>query len=105
MSEEFDVFADAASARGDGPRPSTPGKTRKFRPYKKFARPAGPAGSAGSPIRGANGAESVNPLLNAPLPTEPAVSAAAETRFNRNPDLEEFHLADTQTRPAPAISP
>ena len=55
MSEEFDVFADAAPAKGNGSRQSVPGKARKFRPYKKFVRSAGPASPAGSPVRGAAG--------------------------------------------------
>jgi transcription termination factor Rho len=58
-----------------------------------------------SPLRGANGEESVNPLLNAPLPAEQHAeqqSAPASTA-NRNPELPEFRLADIQTWTAPII--
>lgn len=50
-----------------------------------------------SPIRGANGEESVNPLLNAPLPTEARDAEPAAANPNRNPDLPEYRLADIQT--------
>ena len=97
MAEELDVFA--GSMKGEAPK-------KVFRaPFKKFNRgPAkGPKPNM-SPLRGANGTESVNPLLNAPLPTEPppaeAVSAANP---NRDPSLPEYRLADIQTWPAPVI--
>ena len=48
-----------------------------------------------SPIRGATGEESVNPLLNAPLPTEQRVQEVdVPANPNRNPDLPEYRLAD-----------
>ena len=57
-----------------------------------------------SPIRGANGEESVNPLLNAPLPTDQKeLEPEAPANPNRNPDLPEYRLADIQTWPAPQI--
>ena len=69
MSEELDVFAGAmkhapaAPAAGAAPQQGAPKK--KF--YRKpFARNG--AKQNNSPLRGANGEESVNPLLNAPLP-------------------------------------
>ena len=40
------------------------------KPFRKKFNRGGPKQN-GSPLRGANGEESVNPLLNAPLPTEP----------------------------------
>ena len=54
----------------------------------------------------ANGEESENPLLNAPLPTEQKV-AEPETPANphRNPDLPEFYLSDIQTWPAQQYKP
>ena len=57
-----------------------------------------------SPIRGANGEESVNPLLNAPLPTDQKeLEPESPANPNRNPDLPEYRLADIQTWPAPQI--
>lgn len=57
-----------------------------------------------SPIRGANGEESVNPLLNAPLPTDQKeLEPETPANPNRNPDLPEYRLADIQTWPAPQI--
>ncbi len=57
-----------------------------------------------SPIRGANGTESVNPLLNAPLPAEKAAQEPEPpANPNRNADLPEYRLADIQTWPAPQI--
>ena len=104
MADEFDVFAGAMK-QAQGPKPAGgqkphPGK-KPF--HKKFGRNGGPKGNA-SPIRGANGEESVNPLLNAPLPTgEKAAGVEAPANPNRNPDLPEFQLKDIQTWPAPLI--
>ena len=104
MADEFDVFAGAMK-QTQGPKPAGgpkphPGK-KQF--HKKFGRNGGQKGNA-SPIRGANGEESVNPLLNAPLPTEPRAAAVeAPANPNRNPDLPEFQLKDIQTWPAPQI--
>ena len=96
---EFDVFAGAIPLRRQGDAaarsgaPSQQGPRKKFHPpYKKFNRP--PAGAGG---------ESVNPLLNAPLPQEPERVAAPMANPNRDPSLPEYRLADIQTWPAPQI--
>ncbi len=123
MSNEFDVFAKSMGQRNDGAQsaangglpPAGDGASRQSgadsgghqpkRQFKKFPRPQHRQKKENlSPIRGANGQESVNPLLNAPLPTEPA-PAQAETfaNPNRNPDLPEYHLSDIQTWRAEAI--
>ena len=130
MAEEFDVFAgsmkspnpapqqngggnnggNAPAAAGSAPQ-SNPGQAnsgghnkqqrRQFHHGKPFNRPQKPNGS---PIRGANGSESVNPLLNAPLPTEPKTSEPSEAvNPRRDPDLPEYRLADIQTWSAPVI--
>ncbi len=106
MAEEFDVFAGAMKHQQNGnggsgaPQPQHRGK-KPF--HKKFNRGGG-QNKNNSPLRGANGEESVNPLLNAPLPTEPkAVEPEAPANPNRNPDLPEFQLKDIQTWPAPLI--
>ena len=106
MAEEFDVFAAAMSkeqqqqAKPAGGQPGRP--VKKFR--KKFNRNgSGPKANL-SPIRGANGEESVNPLLNAPLPTEPkAEEPEAPANPNRNPELPEYQLKDIQTWPAEQV--
>ena len=79
MSEEFDVFAGSMNQTPGQKPPAGNGaapQKRKFhaRRGKGFVRGngGGPRQNL-SPIRGANGEESVNPLLNAPLPTEPVV--------------------------------
>ena len=75
MAEEFDVFAGAMKHQQNGnggagaPQPQHRGK-KPF--HKKFNRGGG-QNKNNSPLRGANGEESVNPLLNAPLPTEQPV--------------------------------
>ena len=105
MADEFDVFAGAMKqSQGQkpagGPKPH-PGK-KSF--HKKFNRGGNGQKGNASPIRGANGEESVNPLLNAPLPTEQrAAESEAPANPNRNPDLPEFQLKDIQTWPAPQI--
>ena len=115
MAEEFDVFAAAMSQNAPKPpKPFTPqgnGGQQMGRDKKRFhkGRNGFNRGNAGgkvnaSPIRGSNGEESVNPLLNAPLPTQevqPEAEVAANP--NRNPDLPEYRLADIQTWPAPVI--
>ena len=110
MSEsEFDVFADVAPRRrqGDAAQPSLPpqqGVKKRFRaPYKKFSRAVAGPKQNNSPIRGSNGEESVNPLLNAPLPTEPVREQETLANPNRDPSLPEYRLADIQTWPAPQI--
>ena len=125
MAEEFDVFALSMKSPNPAPQqngggnpapaggapqanqgPSNPGghnkqQRRQFHHGKSFNRPQKPNGS---PIRGANGSESVNPLLNAPLPTEPKASEPSEVvNPRRDPDLPEYRLADIQTWSAPVI--
>ena len=103
MSEELDVFAGAVPPKG-GARQNGPAKPRQYRTFKKFNRTPGQAKPNGSPIRGANGEESVNPLLNAPLPTDQKeLEPESPANPNRNPDLPEYRLADIQTWPAQAI--
>ena len=101
MAEEFDVFAEAMKQNGSKPS-GAPGRPGKKPFHKKYNR-GGPKANS-SPIRGSNGEESVNPLLNAPLPSEPkAAEPEAAANPNRNPDLPEFQLKDIQTWPAPQI--
>ena len=110
MADEFDVFA-GAMGEASKPRPAggNNGQNRQGRKqfHKKFNRNGGQGQKPNnSPIRGANGEESVNPLLNAPLPSDQKaeeVSAEANANPNRNPDLPEFQLKDIQTWPAQQI--
>ena len=115
MSEEFDVFAQSAKPQPQPqPRPvgGNPQNGGGDGGKKKFRKPGGmnghpphrPPKQNNSPIRGGNGTESVNPLLNAPLPTEPRAQQpepAANPR--RDPTLPEYRLADIQIWPAPQI--
>ena len=97
MAEELDVFATSVKQVAPAGK-QAPGKAQK-RHYARKARP-GAAGAKqnNSPIRGANGEESVNPLLNAPLPTEQtAAKDDAQAAANRDPSLPEYRLADIQT--------
>ena len=119
MSEEFDVFAQAAkpaqnaSSEADGKqqqRPQPAAKPAGKRgPYRKGAMPRARQRAAkpnNSPLRGpsADGAECVNPLLNAPLPKEkPAEVQEQAANPNRDPSLPEYRLADLQTWPAQEI--
>ena len=119
MAEELDVFASAVTKSAAPNKGSDPaGKTMGVRPpdhqgngqKKRFHNRGGKNFNRGggkpnnSPIRGANGEESVNPLLNAPLPTEQrSQEADVPANPNRNPDLPEYRLADIQTWPAPTI--
>jgi len=116
MAEEFDVFAgfvkpQASSGAPDNRPQGAPqgGKgPRQFRNNpgrKKFNRGGnGPSAKNASPLRGPGAGESVNPLLNAPLPTEPLAQAEdASANPKRNPDLPEYRLADIQTWPAPVV--
>ncbi len=101
MADEFDVFAGAMKGQQKGGGAGRPGR-KSF--HKKFNRGGQGAKANNSPIRGANGEESVNPLLNAPLPTEQkAVEPEAPANPNRNPDLPEYQLKDIQTWPAQQI--
>ena len=101
MAEEYDVFAEAMK----GAKPPAPAPHPGKKPFhKKFNRGGNAPQKNNSPIRGANGEESVNPLLNAPLPAEPKAEAPdAPANPNRNPELPEYRLADIQTWPAPMI--
>ena len=105
MADEFDVFAGAMQGgkpAGGGAAQGGGKPKRQF--HKKFNRNGGAPKQNNSPIRGANGEESVNPLLNAPLPTEQkAAVPEAPANPNRNPDLPEYQLKDIQTWPAPQI--
>ncbi len=126
MSEEFDVFAQAtpaaapAKANGGAGAGGTgggkhggeaKGEGGSQRPNKAFRGKRGPGGRRpssprenASPIRGSNGTESVNPLLNARLPSElPEPQEEAQSNPNRRADLPEYHLSDIQTWPAPLI--
>ena len=131
MSEELDVFAgttaaakqprpeaDASAADAEAqPSPDTPadgeaessgaGRQYQQRQGKKFhngRKQYQRQQKNNSPIRGANGEESVNPLLNAPLPKEQkAQENEPPANPNRNPELPEHRLADIQTWPAPQI--
>ncbi len=117
MSEEFDVFAQAAKP-AQGAKSEADGKQRpqpaakqagKRTPYRKGAMPRARQRAAkpnNSPLRGpsADGAECVNPLLNAPLPKEkPAEVQEQAANPNRDPSLPEYRLADLQTWPAQEI--
>ena len=101
MADEFDVFAGVKNV-GMQPTAASNGGKKKF--HKKF-RPSAPGPKVNnSPIRGANGAESVNPLLNAPLPKEEGGDRPEPAANpNRNPSLPEYRLADIQTWPAQDI--
>ncbi len=111
MSEEFDVFAQSApkggdkeqgaKPRDDAQKPAKP-QAQQHKQHKKNFQHQRPPSKNNSPIRGANGVESVNPLLNAPLPTEQKQEAPA-AQPNRNPDLEEYGLKDIQSWPAEQI--
>ena len=111
MADELDVFAGAMPAKGgaeDAPQsapqaPKAGGGKKFFGGRKQFQRRQQPKQN-NSPIRGANGEESVNPLLNAPLPAEQKTQEPeAPANPNRNPELPEYRLADIQTWPAPVI--
>jgi transcription termination factor Rho len=119
MADEIDVFANSDRNRGKVPLASVPPSagnggvssqgqmagTQK----KKFRKPMHQKYQSrqqknNSPLRGSNGEESVNPLLNAPLPKEEGVSAhEAPVNPHRDETLPEFRLADIQTWPAPQI--
>ncbi len=113
MAEEFDVFAQSMNQQSATAHPAAPaqqstaqqkGSQGGKRSFHKFNRSQRPAKANNSPIRGSDGSESVNPLLNAPLPTEPAPeSPDSQANPRRNPELPEFRLQDIQTWPAPLI--
>lgn len=123
MTDEFDIFANvkgvaknevsretesdgAATPARPAPNPAAQGAPIQKRSYIKRTvhNPRMGAKPNNSPIRGANGTESVNPLLNSPLPTQEMVQPAQEVaNANRNPELPEYNLADIQTWPAEVI--
>ncbi len=118
MADEFDIFAGVSAPESEGAGaekpavkagPKGPGPKKGFRPgasRKPFVRKTLPMkpGKNLSPIRGANGEESVNPLLNPPLPSEVAdVDPNAPVNSRRDPSLPEYRLADIQTWPAQQI--
>ena len=80
MADEFDVFAGAMGGNnGQKPAGNPPRQGGKKPFHRKFGRNLNGQKQNNSPIHGANGEESVNPLLNAPLPTE---QKAAEPLFS-----------------------
>ncbi len=110
MAEEFDVFAQAAKPATQQAQPAAaqqsanaPAANAKRVYHKGRIAHRGPKQN-NSPIRGANGAESVNPLLNAPLPTEQTAAEPVQP-VNQHRDLEmpEYRLADIQIWPAQQI--
>ncbi len=107
MAEEFDVFADALKSNNppavEKASQPAPAAVRKFRGRNNKSFQHNKAVN-NSPLRGSNGEESVNPLLNAPLPTEQrAGEAEVAVNPNRNPNLAEYNLSDIQTWPAQQI--
>ena len=107
MAEELDVFAMSAKPVKQQQNQSGTNQNASIQNKKQFHKnhphPRREKQN-NSPIRGANGSESVNPLLNAPLPQESRqmkVEAAAAT--NRNTNLPEYRLADIQIWPAQQI--
>ena len=101
--EQLDVFATSIGKGAPAPRQAT-GKAPKRHYVKKTHQGLAKSKANNSPLRGANGEESVNPLLNAPLPTEQTV-AQNDTQgvTNRDPSLPEYRLADIQTWDAPEV--
>lgn len=107
MAEEFDVFADALKSNNppavEKASQPAPAAVRKFRGRNNKSFQHNKAVN-NSPLRGSNGEESVNPLLNAPLPMEQrAGEAEVAVNPNRNPNLAEYNLSDIQTWPAQQI--
>ena len=127
MSEEFDIFATAVKPaqpqkpaerphdvpRADKPRDDKPANREQNAPKKNnFRREKDKSQMRdrrrdkqnASPIRGENGTESVNPLLNARLPqSEGEKSEQSQFNFHRDPSLPEYRLADIQTWTSPQI--
>ena len=118
MADELDVFAQSMKQQpapqqqqGGGQQGGQQGVQKQNnqgggkRPFQKFNRQQHRQQQKNnSPIRGSDGSESVNPLLNAPLPNEPAPQAYDNNpNPNRDPALLEFRLADIQTWPAQHI--
>lgn len=110
MSEELDVFAQpAAEAKQQdaAAKPQqTPAQPQQKKQHKKGRGQQRKQQSKAnnSPIRGSDGSESVNPLLNAPLPKEQRIEESAPAANpNRRADLPEYRLADIQIWPAQEI--
>ena len=109
MADELDVFAQPQKAQrlpqnapAANPAAQQNGKKQFHKPHQHQRREK----VNNSPIRGANGSESVNPLLNAPLPQQGQRVQKQETpnvNPNRNPDLPEYRLSDIQIWPAQQI--
>ena len=106
MAEELDVFAMSAkpaktqNQSNANQNAAVPGKKQFHKNHQHPRREK----QNNSPIRGANGSESVNPLLNAPLPQESRqIKVEAGAAGNRNLDLPEYRLADIQIWPAQQI--
>ncbi len=104
MVEELDVFANAmkpqSSAASADSQAAMMQKKKHFVKRKPFVRNGK---QNQSPLRGRGGSESVNPLLNAPLPPEQVEGGEARQAQNRDPSLPEYRLADIQTWSAPVI--
>lgn len=100
MAEELDVFA--ASAKPAPVKPKSGAQGKKF--FKnKHNFPNGQKQN-NSPIRGANGSESVNPLLNAPLPAQAQEKEPEPAeKPNRDNSLPQYRLADIQTWSAATV--
>lgn len=102
-----------SASQGGAPRESNRAAGGKAPPPRKqFHKRSGPPPRQqhqnprenNSPIRGSNGTESVNPLLNAQLVTDAkAPHEEPPANPNRRADLPEFRLADIQTWPAEQI--
>ena len=98
MAEELDVFATSVNQGTPPAGKQAAGKVQKRHYVKKTRQSAAKAKANNSPIRGSNGEESVNPLLNAPLPTEQTTTQeVVQAAANRDPSLPEYRLADIQT--------
>jgi len=99
MKDDIDIFATAATPRADqpqgqGPRPAGQPVKKLFN-KQRMAQRRPVAKQNLSPIRGANGSESVNPLLNAPLPKDEDVQdPEMQQSPARNPNLPEYRLSD-----------
>lgn len=102
MAEELDVFAQSVKGSQGAPQAKTQGHAQKKKFHKNYSRQQPKTNN--SPIRGSNGQECVNPLLNAPLPKEQTDQQNAQAvNVNRNPSLCEYRLSDIQTWTAPQI--
>ena len=102
MAEEFDVFAQSVKNSQASSQAKQQPHNQKKKFHKNYSRQQPKANN--SPIRGANGQECVNPLLNAPLPKEQTGQQnVQQANVNRDPSLCEYRLSDIQTWTAPQI--